>query len=118
MMATGAIVSDIEIARQARMERIGVIAAELGLQEDEWEGYGRYKAKIDLNVLRRLENKPEGKLILVTSINPTAAGEGKTTVSVGLAQALNPIGRKTVLAVREPSLGPCFGLKGGAAGGG
>ncbi len=118
MMATGAIVSDIEIARQARMERIGVIAAELGLQEDEWEGYGRYKAKIDLNVLRRLENKPEGKLILVTSINPTAAGEGKTTVSVGLAQALNRIGRKTVLAVREPSLGPCFGLKGGAAGGG
>jgi formate--tetrahydrofolate ligase len=118
MMATGAIVSDIEIARQTRMERIGVIAAELGLQEDEWEGYGRYKAKIDLNVLRRLENKPEGKLILVTSINPTAAGEGKTTVSVGLAQALNRIGRKTVLAVREPSLGPCFGLKGGAAGGG
>ncbi len=118
MMATGAIVSDIEIARQARMERIGVIAAELGLQEEEWEGYGRYKAKIDLNVLRRLENKPEGKLILVTSINPTAAGEGKTTVSVGLAQALNRIGRKTVLAVREPSLGPCFGLKGGAAGGG
>lgn len=118
MMATGVIVSDIEIARQARMERIITIAAELGLQEEEWEGYGRYKAKIDLSVLRRLENKPEGKLILVTSINPTAAGEGKTTVSVGLAQALNRIGRKTVLAVREPSLGPCFGLKGGAAGGG
>lgn len=118
MMATGTIGSDIEIARKADMKRIGNIAAELGLTEEEWEAYGRYKAKIDLGVLKRLRNKPEGRLILVTSINPTAAGEGKTTVSVGLAQALNRIGRKTVLAVREPSLGPCFGLKGGAAGGG
>lgn len=118
MMATGTIGSDIEIARKADMKRIGDIAAELGLTEEEWEAYGRYKAKIDLGVLKRLRNKPEGRLILVTSINPTAAGEGKTTVSVGLAQALNRIGRKTVLAVREPSLGPCFGLKGGAAGGG
>lgn len=118
-MATGVhIPSDLEIARQTKMKRIGEIAADLGLSEEEWDGYGRYKAKVDLSVLNRLQDKPDGKLVLVTSINPTAAGEGKTTVSVGLAQALNRIGRKTVLALREPSLGPCFGMKGGAAGGG
>ncbi|MDF2927569.1 MAG: Formate-tetrahydrofolate ligase [Paenibacillaceae bacterium] len=110
--------SDIEIARSAGMRRIGDIADGLGLAEEDWEGYGRYKAKIELSVLTRLHERPYGKLVLVTSINPTAAGEGKTTVSVGLAQALNRTGRKTVLALREPSLGPCFGMKGGAAGGG
>lgn len=110
--------SDIEIAQEAKMQRISEIAAGLGLSEEEWEGYGRYKSKLDLSVLDRLKAKPDGKLVLVTSINPTAAGEGKTTVSVGLAQALNRIGRKAVLALREPSLGPCLGMKGGAAGGG
>lgn len=110
--------SDLEIARGAGIKRIGEIAQGLGLGEEEWESYGRYKAKVDLSVLRRLKDKQDGRLILVTSINPTAAGEGKTTVSVGLAQAMNKIGRKAVLALREPSLGPCFGMKGGAAGGG
>jgi formate--tetrahydrofolate ligase len=118
-MATSThIPSDLEIARSADMKRIGEIAEGLGLSEEEWEGYGRYKAKVDLSVFKRLGDKPDGRLVLVTSINPTAAGEGKTTVSVGLAQALNRPGRKAVLALREPSLGPCFGLKGGAAGGG
>jgi formate--tetrahydrofolate ligase len=110
--------SDIEIAQAATMKPIREIAESLGLAEDEWESYGKYKAKIDMSVLRRLESKPDGRLILVTAINPTAAGEGKTTVSVGLSQALNRIGKKTMLALREPSLGPVFGLKGGAAGGG
>lgn len=110
--------SDIEIAQAATMKPIREIAESLDLADDEWESYGKYKAKIDLSVLRRLQSKPDGRLILVTAINPTAAGEGKTTVSVGLAQALNRIGKKTMLALREPSLGPVFGLKGGAAGGG
>ncbi|WP_231705738.1 formate--tetrahydrofolate ligase, partial [Effusibacillus lacus] len=110
--------TDIEIARSARMKRISEIASSLGLAEEEWEAYGKYKAKVDLAVLRRLAAKPDGKLILVTAINPTAAGEGKTTVSVGLGQALNRIGKKTVTALREPSLGPVFGMKGGATGGG
>lgn len=118
-MTTGTKVpSDIEIAQSAIMRPVSQIAGALGLGEDEWEPYGKYKAKLELDVLRRLHDKPDGKLILVTSINPTAAGEGKTTVSVGLAQALNRIGKKAVLALREPSLGPCFGMKGGAAGGG
>lgn len=115
---TIAAVSDIEIAQNASMKPIKEIADTLGLTPDEWESYGKYKAKIDLSVLDRLRTKPDGRLILVTAINPTAAGEGKTTVSTGLAQALNRIGKKTVLALREPSLGPVFGLKGGAAGGG
>lgn len=110
--------TDIEIAQSATMKPIKDIAASLGLTEDEYEGYGKYKAKVDLSVLRRLDAKPDGKLVLVTAINPTAAGEGKTTVSVGLAQALNRIGKKAVLALREPSLGPVFGMKGGATGGG
>lgn len=118
-MAAGvSIPSDIEIAQGAEMKRISRIAEMLGLQEDDWEGYGKYKAKLELSLLDRLKRQPDGKLILVTSINPTAAGEGKTTVSVGLAQALNKTGRKAVLALREPSLGPVFGMKGGAAGGG
>jgi formate--tetrahydrofolate ligase len=110
--------SDIEIAQGAEMKRISELAGNLGLSDEEWEGYGKYKAKLELSVLGRLADRPDGKLVLVTSINPTAAGEGKTTVSVGLAQALNRNGRKAVLALREPSLGPCFGMKGGAAGGG
>lgn len=110
--------SDIDIAQGAEMKRIAEIARKLGLTDEEWDSYGKYKAKLELSVLDRLKERPDGKLVLVTSINPTAAGEGKTTVSVGLAQALNRTGRKAVLALREPSLGPCFGLKGGAAGGG
>lgn len=118
MTSSVRIPSDIEIAREAGMKRIGDIAAGLGLGEEDWEGYGRYKAKIELSVLKRMQANADGKLVLVTAINPTAAGEGKTTVSVGLAQGLNRIGRKAILALREPSLGPCFGMKGGAAGGG
>lgn len=110
--------TDIEIANSSIMKPITKIAENLGLDEEEWEAYGKYKAKLDLSILEKRKSKPDGKLILVTSINPTPAGEGKTTTSVGLAQALNRIGKKTVLALREPSLGPNFGLKGGAAGGG
>lgn len=110
--------SDIEIAQEAVMKPITEIADMLGLSENEWEPYGRYKAKISLDVMKRLENQPDGKVILVTSINPTPAGEGKSTVTVGLGQALNKIGNKTVVALREPSLGPTMGIKGGATGGG
>lgn len=110
--------TDIEIARNAKMKTISFIAENLGLSDDEWEGYGKYKAKLDLSILRRLENTSDGHLILVTAISPTAAGEGKTTMTVGLGQALNRIGKKAVIALREPSLGPNFGMKGGAAGGG
>lgn len=110
--------TDIEIAQQADMLPITKIAAKLGLDEDEWESYGSYKAKIDLSAIDRRREQADGKLILVTAMNPTAAGEGKTTVSVGLAQALNRLNRKAVLALREPSMGPVFGMKGGAAGGG
>ena len=110
--------TDLEIAQQAELLPIAEIAAKLGLQEDEWEGYGRYKAKVDLSVLERTAERPEGKLILVTAMNPTVAGEGKTTVSVGLAQAMNRLNHRTVLALREPSMGPVFGMKGGATGGG
>jgi formate--tetrahydrofolate ligase len=110
--------TDIEIARNAKMKTISFIAENLGLSDDEWEGYGKYKAKLDLSILHRLENTPNGHLILVTAISPTAAGEGKTTMTVGLGQALNRIGKKAVIALREPSLGPNFGMKGGAAGGG
>lgn len=110
--------SDIEIAQNAEMKRVYEVAAGLGLSEDDLEPYGHYKAKISENVYTKLADKEDGKLILVTAINPTPAGEGKTTVSVGLADAMNKIGKKTVLALREPSLGPVFGMKGGAAGGG
>ncbi|MBM7572617.1 formate--tetrahydrofolate ligase [Aquibacillus albus] len=110
--------SDIEIAQQANLKRIEEIASSIGLKEEEWEPYGKYKAKISLDVLDRLKDKPDGKVVLVTSLNPTPAGEGKSTVTVGLGQALNKIGKKAVVALREPSLGPTMGLKGGASGGG
>ena len=110
--------TDIEIAQNAEMYPIGKIAADLSIAEEDIEFYGHYKAKLSEQLFKKLENKPNGKLILVTAINPTPAGEGKTTVSVGLADALHQIGKKTVLALREPSLGPVFGIKGGAAGGG
>lgn len=110
--------SDIEIAQSTEMKRIKDIAQNLGLQEDEWEPYGHYKAKISLNTMKRLNEHSSGKVILVTAINPTPAGEGKSTVTVGLAQALNRIGEKAIVAMREPSLGPSMGIKGGAAGGG
>ena len=110
--------SDIEIAQQATMKPIRDIAAGLDIPEEELEYYGKYKAKLSEELFARLENKPDGKLILVTAINPTPAGEGKTTTSVGLGQAMARIGKKAVIALREPSLGPVFGIKGGAAGGG
>ena len=110
--------SDIEIAKQAEMKKITEIAAELGISEDYLEPYGHYKAKLSEELFTRLKDKADGKLILVTAINPTPAGEGKTTVSVGLAEAMAKIGEKAILALREPSLGPVFGIKGGAAGGG
>ncbi len=110
--------TDIEIAQNAQMERIGTIAKSISISEDDIEYYGHYKAKLSETLFQKLEDKPDGKLILVTAINPTPAGEGKTTVSVGLADALHQIGKKAVLALREPSLGPVFGIKGGAAGGG
>lgn len=108
--------SDVEIAQSAKMKPISEIAKKVGLQEDDLELYGKYKAKISLSAINRLENNPDGKLILVTAINPTPAGEGKTTTMIGLSQALNKLGKKSVVAMREPSLGPCFGIKGGAAG--
>lgn len=110
--------SDIEIAQQAKMLPINEIAAKLGILEDEVENYGKYKAKISYDIWKRLEGKKDGKLILVTAINPTPAGEGKSTTTVGLGQALNRIGKNACIALREPSLGPVFGVKGGAAGGG
>ncbi|HIZ83306.1 MAG TPA: formate--tetrahydrofolate ligase [Firmicutes bacterium] len=110
--------SDIEIAQQATMKPIRDIAAGLDIPEEELEYYGKYKAKLSEELFARLANKPDGKLILVTAINPTPAGEGKTTTSVGLGQAMARIGKKAVIALREPSLGPVFGIKGGAAGGG
>jgi formate--tetrahydrofolate ligase len=110
--------SDIEIAQNAKMEKISVIAERLGLTEDEVDLYGKYKCKISLDILKKYEQKPDGKLILVTAINPTPAGEGKSTVTVGLGQALCKMDKNAVIALREPSLGPVFGVKGGAAGGG
>ncbi len=110
--------SDVEIAQAALLQPITAIAEKLGLSDDELELYGKYKAKIALAAWDSLKNRPNGKLILVTAINPTPAGEGKTTTSVGLGDALHKLGKKTAIALREPSLGPCFGLKGGAAGGG
>lgn len=110
--------TDIEIAQQAQIRPITEIAAKVGLSPDDLELYGNYKAKIDMAKIRELSAVPEGKLILVTSINPTPAGEGKSTITIGLADALNKIGKKTVIALREPSLGPVMGIKGGATGGG
>ena len=110
--------SDIEIAQEAVMLPIQEVAAQLDLTEDDLELYGKYKAKLSDDCLRRFSDQPDGKLILVTAINPTPAGEGKTTTSVGLGEAFGKLGKNAVLALREPSLGPCFGIKGGAAGGG
>ena len=110
--------TDVEIAQSASMLPIKEIAQKVGLDEDDLELYGKYKAKISLEAINKLKNQEDGKLILVTAINPTPAGEGKTTTMIGLSQALNKLGKKSVVAMREPSLGPCFGVKGGAAGGG
>ncbi len=110
--------SDIEIAQEAKLVHIGEIAQQLGVEEDELELYGKYKAKLSDSLMERVKDEPDGKLILVTAINPTPAGEGKTTTSVGLGEAFGKLGKKAVIALREPSLGPCFGVKGGAAGGG
>lgn len=110
--------TDIQIAQEAVMEPITEVAARLGIEADDLELYGKYKAKISEAYLERIKDAPNGKLILVTAINPTPAGEGKTTTSVGLGQALGKMGKRALIALREPSLGPCFGVKGGAAGGG
>lgn len=110
--------TDLEIAQECKMEHIRDIAAKIGVGEEDLEYYGNYKAKVSLDLLHRNEGKEDGKLILVTAINPTKAGEGKSTTTVGLGDALNRMGKKTMIALREPSLGPVFGLKGGAAGGG
>lgn len=110
--------TDIEIAQETKMLPIKDVAAQYGISEDDLELYGKYKAKISNELWNEVRERPNGKLVLVTAINPTPAGEGKTTTSIGLAQALTKAGKKTMLALREPSLGPCFGIKGGAAGGG
>ena len=110
--------SDIEIAQESTMNRITDVAAAYGIEADELEQYGKYKAKLSDDLWDKIKDRPNGKLVLVTAINPTPAGEGKTTTSIGLADALNLLGKKTVVALREPSIGPCFGIKGGAAGGG
>ena len=110
--------SDIEIAQQAKMQKITDVAAKLGIGEDDLELYGKYKAKLSYDLIRRVEENKAGKLILVTAITPTPAGEGKSTTTVGLAQGLHKLGKKVIVALREPSLGPCMGIKGGAAGGG
>lgn len=110
--------TDVQIAQEAQMKPIVDVASQLDISDDELELYGKYKAKISPDVLERLKDRPNGKLVLVTAINPTPAGEGKTTTNVGLSMALNKLGKKTITTLREPSLGPCFGIKGGAAGGG
>ncbi|WP_422486075.1 formate--tetrahydrofolate ligase [Gudongella sp. DL1XJH-153] len=110
--------TDVQIAQEAKMIPIKDVAADLGIGEDDIVNYGKYKAKISLDVFEKFKDKPDGKLVLVTAINPTPAGEGKTTTNIGLSMGLNQIGKKTVTALREPSLGPSFGIKGGAAGGG
>lgn len=110
--------SDIEIAQSAELKPIAEIANQLGISADELEFYGKYKAKLSDELADRVKDNPDGKLILVTAINPTPAGEGKTTTSAGLGQAMAKIGKNAIIALREPSLGPVFGIKGGAAGGG
>jgi formate--tetrahydrofolate ligase len=114
----GCMLTDVEIAQSAKMKPIKEIAKKVGLDEEDLELYGKYKAKISLEAIQKLKNNQDGKLILVTAINPTPAGEGKTTTMIGLSQALNKMGKNSIVAMREPSLGPCFGVKGGAAGGG
>ena len=109
---------DVEIARNTKLEKIQKIAENIGIEDDDLELYGKYKAKINLNIMKKLENKENAKLVLVTAINPTPLGEGKTTIAIGLADGLKRIGEKPILALREPSLGPVFGIKGGATGGG
>ena len=110
--------TDIEIARNTELLKINEISKKLEIDENDIEMYGKYKAKINETVYEKLKDKKKGKLILVTAINPTPLGEGKTTVSIGLADGLSYIGKKSILALREPSLGPVFGIKGGATGGG
>ena len=110
--------TDIQIAQEAQMKPIGQVAESIGISEDELEFYGKYKAKLSDELWDRIKDNENGKLVLVTAINPTPAGEGKTTTTVGLGDALTRLGKRTVIALREPSLGPCFGIKGGAAGGG
>ena len=110
--------TDIQIAQEAQMAHIKDVAATVGIEEEELEFYGKYKAKLSDDVWEKVKDKPNGKLVLVTAINPTPAGEGKTTTTVGLGQALAKLDKKAIIALREPSLGPCFGIKGGAAGGG
>ena len=110
--------TDIQIAQEAEMLHIREVAAKVGIEEEDLEFYGKYKAKLSDELMERVKDRPDGKLVLVTAINPTPAGEGKTTTSVGLGQAFGKLGKKAVIALREPSLGPCFGIKGGAAGGG
>ena len=110
--------NDIEIAQQAHMANIKDVAASIGIAEDDIEMYGKYKAKLSSELIKKVSDNDDGKLILVTAINPTPAGEGKTTVTVGLGEAMAKLGKKSLIALREPSLGPCFGIKGGAAGGG
>src|SRR6187431_3116785 len=117
-MASTKVPSNLDIAQAHVLEPIAELAARYGLDEDEFDLYGRYKAKVDLSVVDRLAGKPDAKLVCVTAITPTKAGEGKTTTSVSLTQGLGKIGRQPVLCLREPSLGPVFGIKGGAAGGG
>ena len=110
--------TDIEIAQGAKMLPISEVAEKIGVSVDFLEPYGKYKAKFTEDLFEKVKDRPDGKLVLVTAINPTPAGEGKTTISVGLGQAMHKIGKKAILALREPSLGPVFGIKGGAAGGG
>ena len=110
--------TDIEIAQEARMLPITQVAEKCGVEEEDLELYGKYKAKLSDSLWEKIKDRPDGKLVLVTAINPTPAGEGKTTTTVGLGEALGRMGVKSLIALREPSLGPCFGIKGGAAGGG
>jgi formate--tetrahydrofolate ligase len=110
--------SDVEIAQEAAMLHIEEVAKQLEITPDDLELYGKYKAKVSLQTWENVKSRPDGKLVLVTAINPTPAGEGKTTTTVGLGDALRQVGKKVAIALREPSLGPCFGMKGGAAGGG
>ena len=117
-MKEQAMKSDIEIAQSTKMKKITEIAKIIGLSVDDIELFGDYKAKIKFEAINKLKDLPDGQLILVSAITPTPAGEGKTTVSIGLTQAMNQLGKKTIAAIREPSLGPIFGIKGGAAGGG
>ena len=116
-MGLAEVKSDIEIAQAAEIWNISKVAESFGVKEEELEFYGKTKAKVSAELEKRLADKESGKLVLVTAVNPTPAGEGKTTTTIGLTQALNLLGKKTIAALREPSLGPCFGVKGGAAGG-